>query len=402
MAYATIVFASLFYILRTKGFGASSSSTCGQPIHYGKPPSPEDPIPTGSTTSSRASSPARGHHTIGNQPPSPPPEPGSSGSTDKAPCRSRWLFWLLLIVALRLAGSYAYFTNQNSLAHLVVVVSPWIQHLSVLESDFFGWCHAIVSWSSTVKLHLFLHGLHYCQILLLALASHSGCISIHRRLSRLRSFIAKTDFHHLLPFWVFYAIYTYFSVGVLMYFPNRLSLMDGLYSLGRLLSLTERSVILGPSILHFAILFVWTMIRGVMGVPSFTRALQRQVICLHHRRFLVIYVLECLDCVMETTVYCLPFLYWRTCVEAENPALQCLGSRWRCVAGEMWLKYKNMGPIYIELGRTFIFGTAKAVFDAFRHVLWPSLHHSSRPQASGVNPKLAASLNLSYSFACMP
>ncbi|KAJ7481780.1 hypothetical protein FB451DRAFT_1364887 [Mycena latifolia] len=451
------MFASLFYILCAKGFSSSSNSACGPSPPHGHPTSPEDPIPASSATSSRASPPAHNHYAVGNQPPSPPPEPGLSGSMDKAPRRIWWLFWVLLLIVafLGFAGIYIYFATRNSLADLVVVVSPWIQHLSVLESGSFWWFHAAVLWISVFKLHIFLHGLHYCKILLLALASHSGFFSIHGRLSRLCSFMANRTcaifFHYngvvflgsacllasISPLnWVFYA-YGSVLAGVfitpLLYLWNYLLAIDALYSLWSSFSLAERSVILGPSILHLAILSVWTVIRGLLGVPSFIRALRRQAVCIHRRPSLVIYfLLGCPYFALAATASCLPLIHWRIFIEATNPALRCpysyFSGRWVCAAEEMWSKYRNMRPIYIELGRKFalaLLGTAKAVFDSWcilgyipkllimapvvgyyghLHIvsvaftdlrvlgLCRSPIDSSRSQASGVNPELAASL----------
>ncbi|KAJ7481787.1 hypothetical protein FB451DRAFT_1444363 [Mycena latifolia] len=444
VAYVTVMFASLFYILCAKGFCASSSSACGQSPPRGQPTNPEDPIPASSTTSSRAYSPARNHHAVGNQPPSPPPEPGSSGSTDKAPRRIWWLFWaLLLIVAfLGFAGIYIYFTTRNSLADLVVGVSPWIQHLSALESGSFWWYHAVVSRISAVKLHIFLHGLHYCKILLLALASHSGLFSIHGRLSRLCSIMANrtcTIFFHydgavilgsvcvlasISPLnWVFYAHGSALAVVFitpLLYLSNYLPVIDVLYSLWSYFSLTERSVILGPSILHLATLSVWTAIRGLMGVPSFIRALRRQAVCVHHRPSIVIYFLaDSMYLAFEATVCSLPLVYSWILEEAwstPTPLIRRLLAQdsffdgWCSAAQKYFGSTETSGPctspfvenslsnFLVPLGLCLFLGKCWVICQDFSrgHLLRCALYHSSCSQASGVNPELAASLNVLF------
>ncbi|KAJ7698622.1 hypothetical protein B0H17DRAFT_1129665 [Mycena rosella] len=129
MAYKTFIFASLFCILRTKGFSS-----------------------------------------VGKQPPSPPPE--SSCSTAKTPRHKSWgwLIWLIAII-LVLAGGvgvYTYFTGYDS-RH---VLTPWASSsrriFFWIERCYLKGCAAAASCISAVKNYVSQHS----KILLIALSTH--------------------------------------------------------------------------------------------------------------------------------------------------------------------------------------------------------------------------------------
>ncbi|KAJ6591231.1 hypothetical protein DFH09DRAFT_1273868 [Mycena vulgaris] len=189
IAYATVVFASLFCILRAKGFTSSSSSTCNQSLSHGEPPSHDDPLH--SKASPRAFSPAHNRNGVGNHPPSPPPEPDSSGSTDKPPRRNSWLFWLLflllaVVLLLGVSGIYICLTENHSRAELLAIASPFIQHLSFLETGFFDGFLAVESYISTIKIYFSLHGLHYSKIFLFGIGIYCPFILIDSTCYRLQ------------------------------------------------------------------------------------------------------------------------------------------------------------------------------------------------------------------------
>ncbi|KAJ7701872.1 hypothetical protein B0H17DRAFT_1327488 [Mycena rosella] len=182
MAYTTLISASLFCILRAKGFSSSPNRS---------PPSPDDPFPTDSNTSSSASSSVRNHRAFGNQPPSPPSGPGSSGSTDKAPRPDRWMWLWIIPVIVALLAAYIYFTDQHLPTKLPALVRepPWIQPIFVLEHFFFDGLHAAgraaISCISKAKAYISLHGLQYSKILLLAIGCYSSLILVKRGVQRL-------------------------------------------------------------------------------------------------------------------------------------------------------------------------------------------------------------------------
>ncbi|KAJ7698632.1 hypothetical protein B0H17DRAFT_1196733 [Mycena rosella] len=152
MAYTTIIFASLFCILRAKGFSS-----------------------------------------VGKQPPSPPPE--SNCSTDKIPRQKSWgwLIWLIAII-LVLAGGvgvYTYFTGYDS-RH---VLTPWAsssrRNFSWIERCYLNGCAEAASYISAVKKYIFLHGRQHSKILLMALSTHSISFLVVFALRRLSNYCAR-------------------------------------------------------------------------------------------------------------------------------------------------------------------------------------------------------------------
>ncbi|KAJ6591243.1 hypothetical protein DFH09DRAFT_1139090, partial [Mycena vulgaris] len=427
IAYATVVFASLFCILRAKGFTSSSSSTCTQPSPHGEPPSPDDPLH--SKASPRAFSLAHKRNGVGNHPPSPPPEPDSSGSTDKPPRRNSWLFWLLLlllavVLLLGVSGIYICLTDNHSRAELLAVASPFIQHLSFLENGFFDGFLAVASYISTVQIyislpidgflavasyiatvqiHISLPSFHCCKILLLTLASHSGSIFIQARLSRLASFTATrilaclgyrcgvsfgTIF--LLAFvsplrWVLYALYGYGWVFVMFIVVpladnqsfSKCSTTPGpVYSLWISLSSTDRSVMLGPTLIQLTILGVGSLLRGLMSVPFITSALRRQALWIQHRPFLVTrFLSHCLSLAYPATLASIPFVNWYMASELtddDNMRILMhhpfLGWRW-CDAARLLVvaKYRDMKSAHFRLWQQStlaLLGTGRTAFDS--------------------------------------
>jgi hypothetical protein len=178
MGYAIVIFASLFSILRAKGFGHS------QALPDGRPPSPDDPIPYDSLVSNRAIPPACNPIGMGTQPPSPPPDPGSSSSSAKAPRWNRWIWVLLILVLLALVvvlgGYFIHFAYPDSPAAASVsrVVAFARQILSAIERFFRDRWIAAGSWISGVKIYISQNGRQISKILLVALASHFVCLLV--------------------------------------------------------------------------------------------------------------------------------------------------------------------------------------------------------------------------------
>ncbi|KAJ6591217.1 hypothetical protein DFH09DRAFT_1420229 [Mycena vulgaris] len=267
IAYATAIFASLFCILRAKGFTSSCNSTCNQPSPHGELPSPDDPLH--SNASPRAFSPARNRNGISNHPPSPPPEPDSSGSMDEHPRRNSWLFWLLcllmaVLLLLGIAGIYICFTDNHSRAELLVVASRFIQPLSFLETGLFDSFLAVQSYIFILKIYLFLHGLHHLKLFLFGMGAYSALIFIDRGCHRLRvrvgrrtsigsAYLAAVFETFAVMFiascpplrWILWAPYYYFD-GCLF----RVSWCS--------FSLAEKSMILGPALIQLTVTAIST------------------------------------------------------------------------------------------------------------------------------------------------
>ncbi|KAJ7484426.1 hypothetical protein FB451DRAFT_84699 [Mycena latifolia] len=177
MAYATVVFTSLFWILRAKGFSSR---------HPGS-------IPNGSTKSDL--------YSVGEQPPSPPSESGSGCSADKTPRRRQWI-WLLWLIAVLLTlsggvGAYFYLTVYDSRDSLMALPSFSRHGLSLIEQCFFDGRSAVASCISTIKIYISLQGRRYSKIFLVALAAHSIFLLIVSALRR---------FHHYSKTFVWYKI----------------------------------------------------------------------------------------------------------------------------------------------------------------------------------------------------
>ncbi|KAJ7698658.1 hypothetical protein B0H17DRAFT_1196757 [Mycena rosella] len=151
MAYTTIIFATLFCILRAKGFSS-----------------------------------------VDKQPPSPPAE--SSCSTEKTPHRRLWgwLFWFIYIILVLVAGvgAYIYFTTYDSRDVLPEILTPWASFFRkgfpLVERFYRAGCIAAASRISAAKIYIYLHGWQYFKILLIALSTHSVSLIIVSSAHRLR------------------------------------------------------------------------------------------------------------------------------------------------------------------------------------------------------------------------
>ncbi|KAJ6532684.1 hypothetical protein DFH09DRAFT_1181953 [Mycena vulgaris] len=181
IAYATVTFASLFYILRAKGISAPSLHTNANPTSHDsiKSPSPH----------------ARNQNGVSSQPPSPPPDSGSSCSADKTPRRSLWA-WILCLIVFILAisgvvGAYVYFTTHDSRKRLTALAAFSHHGLSQIEQGFFDGCSAVASCILSFKTHISLRGWQYSKILLVALSTHSVSLLVVWALRRIRVNLVK-------------------------------------------------------------------------------------------------------------------------------------------------------------------------------------------------------------------
>ncbi|KAJ7484445.1 hypothetical protein FB451DRAFT_1554973 [Mycena latifolia] len=173
MAYATVVFTSLFWILRAKGFSSWTR-------HPGS-------IPNDSTKSDLSS--------VGEQPPSPPPESGSDCSADNSPRRRQWM-WLLWLIAVLLTlsgevGAYFYLTIYDSRNSLTALASFSRHGLSFIEQCFFDGRSAVASCISTVKIYISLYGRRHSKVILIALVTHSVLLLIVSALRRFHHYSKK-------------------------------------------------------------------------------------------------------------------------------------------------------------------------------------------------------------------
>ncbi|KAJ7701857.1 hypothetical protein B0H17DRAFT_1195069 [Mycena rosella] len=344
MAYAALVSASLFCILRAKGFSSSSD---------GSPPSSDDPVPTDSTASSSASSSVRNHHAVGNQPPSPPSELASSSSTDKAPRRNRWMWLWIIPVIVVLLAAYIYFTDQHVPTKLPAVVreSPWIQPIYVLERLFFdglhGMGHAAISCISQATIYISLHGLQQSKILLLAIGCYSSLILVKRGVQRLigaliPTFICNDEFAQFvlgilagsaviigsfsqlswIPWGACFLLQDLYWIGcdlvsalkptAAFYYPS--SLVEIWLSF----SLVERSMIIGPTV-TYATVFGFTTV--FLGVYALAKTLRRLILGVYSRPVFIPYVLYCFAVVIGVAHLWALVYFSVLCLEHLDPHL---------------------------------------------------------------------------------
>ncbi|KAJ6466629.1 hypothetical protein DFH09DRAFT_1381688 [Mycena vulgaris] len=167
IAYATVTFASLFYIFRAKGISCSFT-----PSPHRNP----DPTPHNSTQSTSSSPP---HNQIGAQPPSPPPDSAISG----------------------VVGAYVYFTTHDSCKRLTALAAFSHHGLSQIEQGFFDGCSAVASCILSFKTHISLRGWQYSKILLVALSTHSVSLLVVWALRRIRVNLVKlAGITYMVPF----------------------------------------------------------------------------------------------------------------------------------------------------------------------------------------------------------
>ncbi|KAJ7476913.1 hypothetical protein B0H11DRAFT_2426364 [Mycena galericulata] len=262
MGFAAFIFASLFCILRAKGFFAR--------------PHPANP--------------------------SPPPAPDSNSSAQKVSQRSPWLWLLLLILALMAFGIFAallyrdYKVKFKVPAPVSALVKSCVQRLSAFEGGFREGCGVIASYISTMVRKC---RWQYFKTLLLAFTGH--CLGLlivftHRKLRpRVLDF---ARFHCVPSTSVLVPIAVVCSFSQLSWIPwINYCLLWGLRwlpdirsiheSILRFLSRTSPTLdamdsvdiwmIFGPFAVHAAVMCLGTVAIVLVNVPSETRVMVRQL-----------------------------------------------------------------------------------------------------------------------------
>ncbi|KAJ7173080.1 hypothetical protein C8R43DRAFT_1119884 [Mycena crocata] len=268
LAFATFVFAALFCIIRAK----------------------------------RVCSP------VSSQPdPSPPSDMGSSCGAENDPPPTRWWWIIGLIVAilgLAFVGFYVYFayddayfaydnlhSNVGSTVHAVASFFGQNMQLWEVLSDTF---HPIISFISALMTDFFLHGRGYCWIFMLSAMGYFGSLLAIRQFCTLRALVAtkaqssristricifmwvgttviigaspflswmhwipyyscgRLRYHSCLP-WICVQLERLLTCGWMSFFKSRGGLLlDQLSAVvgWDVLSLTEKSLVIGPSVVH--------------------------------------------------------------------------------------------------------------------------------------------------------
>ncbi|KAJ7177815.1 hypothetical protein C8R46DRAFT_664838 [Mycena filopes] len=295
MGYAIVISAILFSILRAKGFTTA--------------PSP------------------------------PPPEPGSSGTADQAPRPRRWL-WLLALFALLVGGIGAYFYLCRTVPAAAFVCFggdflPFIE--GYLHRGRVATTARISACISTIMALIYsaaYYGLQYTRILCLALASHSGCLFLYRKSSRLRRIVCiritdPSNYYHwgvflgsvsLLAFvaqqrWALWGIYTYgllllMTTGIFLNHICLASVYQIALDMWYFESQEQRAMILGPILLHLAVVMFSTFsVLFFNGVPATARALYRSTVLLRRRPSLLsCFLLDCLYGALALVICSLPLV----------------------------------------------------------------------------------------------
>ncbi|KAJ7750213.1 hypothetical protein B0H16DRAFT_1724614 [Mycena metata] len=190
MGCATVIFATLFFMLRAKGFSYSSPCSPGPQPPPPTPPSPEYPVPCVSTVSPASVPPTPNCSGTGGEPPAPPPDPGSDNAVSP-PRRRPW--WLLLLLIVLAVGSYVYFTHNPDLSSVVIVAqSLGGQIVSTMEQCVLDGWTAAASAITLARIYISQqHGWYIAKILVLGLGSHCVCFVVFAVLRRLRRLLRR-------------------------------------------------------------------------------------------------------------------------------------------------------------------------------------------------------------------
>ncbi|KAJ6562510.1 hypothetical protein B0H19DRAFT_1069122 [Mycena capillaripes] len=344
MGYATVVFASLFCILRAKGFIT--------------------------------------------QPPSPPPDPSSSCSTNKDPRRNGWLWLLLLLfslLAMLLVWTYAYFylTSPEPPTPLLAFILGRV--LSVAEACFHKGRIAIVAvvsnstaYIATIRTYLALYSRQYSVLLLFAAASHSCFFFIYWGSSTLRSRIALCiygcfNYHGavflgsicLLLFvsrlnWILWGIYTsgLYVESVFFHLLNNrgaFSCFSPTVNAWSSLTMEKRTMIVGPTILHFFFVILWTTYLA-LSECSPIRALKKLANTVYRRPgFATSFMWDCIEVTLVLASSTLPLVLMATAAEySNNPNYSRLMGEYPFLSRDWWNSMQAAYRIYARRYRSWI------------------------------------------------
>ncbi|KAJ7755100.1 hypothetical protein B0H16DRAFT_1830628 [Mycena metata] len=245
MGYATIVFLSLLYILRAKGFGT------------------------------------------GDQPPSPPSDADTESNAKKRP--NRWLRLLLILlvsmVLLSLGAGIFVAYLVPSLHALHPLQSFGADTVRIVERKLLE----AASNLSALATHVSLHGRQYTKIILLAIASHCICVLFGLTFRRFCALIvswAPTGWFPSLSMAIPYAMMTFLPGLDWIFWVHYHIICDGTrwnqIDVEAVLACIERavephvleiSIFLGIAIIHFVAVCIWTTVATLSVIPSTTRVL---------------------------------------------------------------------------------------------------------------------------------
>ncbi|KAJ7740628.1 hypothetical protein B0H16DRAFT_1567042 [Mycena metata] len=310
MGYTTIVFLSLVYILRAKGFGT------------------------------------------GDQPPSPPSDADTESNAKKRP--NRWLRLLLvLLVSMVLlslgAGIFvAYLVPSLRVLHPLQAFGAGtlrIAEIKLLE----GWTWASSNLSALAT-HISLHGRQYTKIILLALASHLACITLGapvRRMYGCISFLGLKLWEAaivvvIVPWsvivaipqlrWLFWIVWNFTSVPTMAEINhNILRVPRHLFFLAAMQP--ANIMILGPATVHVALMCLIPLLLGIYRIPEATiRCLSLRTEQLYCLVFTGVYIIMFTGALAEAFYYALhpqlKPLFWRSLFSPDARS-QILPFFWR-------------------------------------------------------------------------
>ncbi|KAJ7083182.1 hypothetical protein B0H15DRAFT_952198 [Mycena belliarum] len=276
VGYATVVSASLFCILRAKGFPG-----------------------------------------IASQPPSPPPDSGSSFSVDEKQARS-WLSWILYLliglVVLSLTLLYWFLDNDGSLPAPMFTV-PWIDGLSLMERTFEDGLIYTASFLFAARLHISTHAYQHIKLIILALASHAVCIALALVFEQWRRRAVSLAPTLWLPYcvtivvpviiissfsWLNWIFWLLWHCGSQLFLPTATTIKARIIHdlppwllFLRTYELASVSMIAGSTLVHVAISGLSTITMALLGMPHAAR----HVICRLSNRSLLRCCL-CASCIV--------------------------------------------------------------------------------------------------------
>ncbi|KAJ7138494.1 hypothetical protein C8R43DRAFT_1019307, partial [Mycena crocata] len=270
-----------------------------------------------------SSIPAQKQNDVARQPPSPPPEPGSSSSAVKAPWPIRWLLFLMiaLLVLLIIAASVV------ARVYFAYSVPPAVQELASFSGQKLvavdkklrdGW-DVLMSYLAAAVLYLSEHGLRQSKFLLLAIAMHLTCLLIFSTLCRLRRRFVRIDEEEAYVFgifmmmiagissfsqlsWIFWGGYYFFHGRILPSIDgiiwNLLCFSSYLSSLA-ISHFDELSIVIGIAVIYTSTVCLWLGCHILCGLPSSMMGIARQ---LSHPLVLRFLVTSCLSGIASFSV----------------------------------------------------------------------------------------------------
>ncbi|KAF7331086.1 hypothetical protein MVEN_02448900 [Mycena venus] len=292
MGYATVIFASLFCILRAKGFTSS------------RPSNPDDHGPDFSLSFNRGAT-----FTPNNIPPSPPSDPGSSLSTNQGrrrhPCR--WFLWLFLILlALVSVGVYVfavYYARSQPLPPSLLAfksfVDEGLQWIQMGIPDL--WASAATGISALTS-QLVLHARKYTRIFPIVMASHSVGVLGNLAFRRVCRRVGTIS----LAMWTALTVVVFVPAFIIACIPQLrwiywihvpdLNVHDVKSVISALpflatLNVVEIAMVAGPAVIYVATTCLWSVFVGLPRIRSMSTKVIRRLSCQHDRVFFLVFSL---------------------------------------------------------------------------------------------------------------